>query len=162
MKGSVKCKVLQVGMGGVSPLYHGSCCWLLRLIPYKRASLLIGQRQHLISVRGPGIGWRGGRKLDWVACGSQSLRAKVTLLSVLPEAWPWQGHPLSGPGYKGLKGNFCCKQKNVNSWDVPVCQRSLPLQVSEWTLFSRRWNKGCGLCFEAAHLKNQSIFRAAG
>lgn len=51
MKRSVKCRVLQVGMGGASPLYNGSGCWLLRSIPHKRVSLWIGQSQDLISIR---------------------------------------------------------------------------------------------------------------
>lgn len=74
-------------------------------------------------------GEEAGSWTEWSVVPSP--RAKVTLLSVLPETWPWQSHPLSRPGYKGLKGNFCCEQKNVNSWHVPACQRSLLLQVSE-------------------------------
>lgn len=72
------------------------------------------------------------REPDWAAGHSQTLRAKVTFLFAR-DAHPWWCHLLFGPGYKGLEGNFCCKQNNVNSWDVPVCQRSLLLQVSDWT-----------------------------
>lgn len=53
-----------------------------------------------------------------VTSGSQSLRAKVTLLSVLPEAWFLTRSPLSGLATRVLGQLSVVKQKNVNSWDI--------------------------------------------